>query len=132
MKFMTGLYFVLLGLNVVCTFGFLQAICTKSFLCYTMHRAMSKAAYNRIIRYCQRGFNFLESQCFDDTWFSDIMSGEVLEEIKEETKQIIDIEGEFQTVTITYTPCKTPLPNVDTYQLQEKFIERIVSQLFYG
>lgn len=119
-----------IGSNIVCTFGFLQAISTKSFLCYTMHSTMSKSICNRIIRYCQRGFVFLESQCFNDSWYSDIMSGDVLEEVKEETKEIIDADGEFHTVTITYTPRKTPLPNVDTYELQEKFIKRIVSQKF--
>lgn len=119
-----------LGSHVVCTFAFLQAIATTSFMCYSMHGAMGKSVCNRIIRYCERGFIFLEPQEFDDGFYSDIMAGIVLEEKKEEVKEIVDDDGDIQIITIAYEPHRWPLPNVDPHLLQENFIERIRSEAF--
>ncbi|CAF4109602.1 unnamed protein product [Adineta steineri] len=118
------------GSQLLCTFAFLQAVATKSFICYTMHANMEKSICNRIIRYCQRGFTFLEPYEFDSLLYIDIMNGTILEESREETREIMDEDGEIQIVTTTYYPRKWPLPNIDTYQLQENFMKQISSQKF--
>ncbi|CAF3472888.1 unnamed protein product [Rotaria sp. Silwood1] len=120
----------LTGSRVFCTFAFLQAIATKSFICYTMHANMVKSIYDRIIRYYRRGFIFLEPQDFDDTLYNGIMSSIDFEEKREETREIIDDDGEIQIITATYQPRQWPLPNVDTHRLQEAFIKRIDSKQF--
>jgi hypothetical protein len=95
-----------------------------------MHGEMDKNICNRIVRYCQRGFVFLEPQEFDNLLYIDIMAGTVLEENREETREIMTDDGEIQTITITYQPRKWPYPNVDSHRLQETFIKRICSQEF--
>ena len=47
------------------------------------------------------------------------------EEIREETQEVMNVDGEIQIATVTYRPRQWPLPNIDTYQLQEAFIKRI-------
>ena len=91
---------------------------------------MCKSICERIIRYCRRGFTFLEPQDFDDTLYTDIMGKTHSEETREETKEMMDIDGEIQVVTVTYRPCQWPLPSIDAYQLQEAFIKRIDVQTF--
>ncbi len=118
----------LTGSSIFCTFAFLQAIATNSFICYTMHAEMDKSICNRIIRYCQRGFVFLEPQKFDNVLYIDIMARTVLEEKKEETREIMNDDGEIQTITITYQPRQWPYPNIDSHRLQGTFIKRISSQ----
>ncbi|CAF0869286.1 unnamed protein product [Adineta steineri] len=113
------------GTRLFCTFAFLQAIATKSFICYTMHATMMKNICERIIRYCHRGFIFLESHDFDDTLYGDIMNNDDLEENRVETKEIIDDDGEVQIMTTTYGTHRWPLPTIDSYLLQEAFIKRI-------
>jgi hypothetical protein len=120
----------LIGTRVLCTFAFLQAIATRSFICYTMHGSMEKSICNRIVRYCQRGFVFLEPQEFDNVLYIDIMTGTVLEEKTEEIREIMNDDGEVQIVTITYHPRTWPFPNVDSHRLQEAFIKQISSQKF--
>jgi hypothetical protein len=120
----------LIGTHVLCTFAFLQAMATKSFVCYTMHGDMDRSIYDRIVRYCQRGFVFLEPKQFDDQLYADIKTHTVSEDIVEESRQIINDDGEIDTVVITYQPRRLPFPNVDTYRLQEMFIERILSREF--
>ena len=120
----------LTGTRILCAFAFLQAIATSSFICYTMHGSMEKSICNRIIRYCQRGFVFLEPQEFDNVLYSDIMADTVLEEKAEETRETMNDDGEIQTVTTTYEPRQRPFPNVDPHRLQETFIKRICSQKF--
>ena len=95
-----------------------------------MHGSMDKIICNRIIRYWQRGFVFLDPQEFDNVLYIDIMAGTVLEEKTEETREIMNDDGEIQTITITYEPRQRPFPNVDPHRLQETFIERICSQNF--
>jgi hypothetical protein len=114
----------------MCTFAFLQALATKSFMCYTMHGNMDKSICNRIIRYCQRGFVFLEPVEFNNLLYADIMASTVIEEKTEETREIVDDDGEVQTVTTTHYARRMPFPNVDTYRLQENFIKHICSQQF--
>jgi hypothetical protein len=58
------------------------------------------------------------------------MASTVLEEKREETKEIMNDDGEIQTITITYQPRQWPFPNVDPHRLQETFIKRIGSQKF--
>ncbi|CAF4223571.1 unnamed protein product, partial [Adineta steineri] len=96
------------GSQLLCTFAFLQAVATKSFICYTMHANMEKSICNRIIRYCQRGFTFLKPYEFDSLLYIDIMNGTILEESREETREIMDEDGEIQIVTTTYYPRKWP------------------------
>lgn len=95
-----------------------------------MHATMAKSICNRIVRYCQRGFVFLEPQDFDNVLYIDIMAKTILEENREETKEIITEDGEIQTVTVIYEPHKRPLLNVDPHRLQETFIQQITSQKY--
>jgi len=120
----------LIGSRIVCTIAFLQAMTTKSFLCYTMHGDMDKSIINRISRYTERGFVFLEPKEFDDALYVDLMTRTVLEETREETREIMNDDGEIQIVTTTYQPRQLPFPNVDPHRLQETFINRICSQQF--
>ncbi|CAF3478219.1 unnamed protein product [Rotaria socialis] len=113
------------GSHVFCTIAFLQAIATNSFICYTMHGDMERSICERIIRYCQRGFVFLEPQEFDNALYIDIMARNVLKEKREETREIMNDDGEIQIITITYEPRQFPYPNVDSHRLQETFIEQI-------
>ncbi|CAF1131124.1 unnamed protein product [Adineta ricciae] len=116
------------GSQVVCTFAFLQAIATKSFICYTLYEDMTKCVYNRINRYCQRGFVFLEPQSFNTACYSDVMVKTVFDTKTVETRQILDDDGEFQTATITREPSILPFFNVDPCFLQEAFIKQICSE----
>ena len=86
---------------------------------------MEKSICKRIIRYYHRGFIFLEPHGFNNALYVDIMTRIVLEEKREETREIMNDDGEIQTITVTYEPRLLPFPNIDPYQLQENFIERI-------
>lgn len=101
---------------------------TKSFICYTMHGEMSKSICDRIIRYCHRGFIYLEPTEFDDRLYIDIMASPLFNEREEESREIMNDDGEIQIITITYHSRYLPFTNVDTHQLQEMFIARIRSQ----
>nr|AEN94421.1 putative fungal ankyrin repeat-containing protein [Adineta vaga] len=116
------------GSQVVCTFAFLQAIATKSFICYTLYEDMTKCVYNRINRYCQRGFVFLEPQPFNTACYLDIMVKTVFDTKTVETRQILNDDEELQTVTITREPSLLPYFNIDPYFLQETFIKQICCQ----
>ena len=120
----------LIGTHILCTFAFLQAVATKSFVCYTMHGDMDRSIYDRIGRYCQRGFVFLEPRQFDYRLYIDIMAHTIPEDIVVESRQIMNDDGEIDTVVITYQPRRLPFPNVDTYQLQETFTGKILSREF--
>jgi hypothetical protein len=89
---------------------------------------MEKSISERIIRYCHRGFVFLEPKEFDNVLYIDIMARTVLEEKREEIREILNDDREIQTITITYRPRQLPFPNVDSHRLQENFIKRICSQ----
>lgn len=91
---------------------------------------MSKSIYDRIIRYVRRGFTFLEPRGFDKSLYANILRNTHSEERRQETKEIMDIDGELKIVTITYQQRQWPLPNTDSYQLQEGFIEQVRSQQF--
>lgn len=95
-----------------------------------MHAEMCKSICARIIRYCQRGFLFLEPRAFDNAWYTDIMARSILDEKREETREEMNDDGEMQTVTVTYYPSTWPCPNVDPYRLQETFIHRICCEKF--
>ena len=118
------------GSHVLCTFAFLQAVATKSFVCYTMHGDMDRSIYDRIVRYSQRGFVFLQPTPFDNQLYANIMVHTVSEDIVEESRQIMNDDGEIDTVIITYHPRRLPFPNIDTHRLQETFISRILSREF--
>ncbi|CAF1547664.1 unnamed protein product [Adineta steineri] len=77
------------GSQLLCTFAFLQAVVTKSFICYTMHANREKSICNRIIRYCQRGFTFLEPYESDSLLIIDIMNGTILLSKKKEVYRTI-------------------------------------------
>ena len=95
-----------------------------------MHGDMDRSIYDRIGRYCQRGFVFLEPRQFDNRVYADIMAHTVSEDIVVESRQIMNDDGETDTVVITYQPRRLPFPNVDTYRLQETFIGEILSRVF--
>lgn len=97
-------------------------------MCYTIHAAADKNIYDRIMRYFERGFVFLEPRDFDNLLYIDIMSRTVLEKPEEETREIMNDDGELQIITITRYPRQCLLPNVDAYMLQEAFIKLICSQ----
>ena len=100
------------GSHVLCTFAFLQAVATKSFVSYTMHEDMDRSIYDRIVRYSQRGFVFLEPTQFDDQLYANIIAHTVSEDTVEESRQIMNDDGEIDTVVITYHPRRLPFPNV--------------------
>ena len=118
----------LIGSHVVCTLAFLQAMATKSFVCYTIHGEMNKSICDRIIRYYHRGFVYLEPTEFNSQFYVDIMACPPSNERTEESREIMNDDGEIQIVTTTYRQRYLPFPNVDTHQLQETFIERIRAQ----
>lgn len=113
------------GNRLLCTFAFLQALATKSFMCYTMHGKMDKSICNRIARYCQRGFTFLQSVACDSLSYMDIMASTVTEDRTQQTRVIVNDDGDVQTVTMITYARRLPFPNVDTYRLQEDFIKRM-------
>ena len=120
---------MILGSQVLCTFAFLQAIATKSFICYTLHEDIDKTIYNRINRYCKRGFIFLEPQQFNDLSYFHIMLKTVVEMKTEQRRQIVNSNGEkIEATVIISEPRRVPFLNVDTYLLQEVFIKQIQSQ----
>ena len=118
----------MIGSHVVCTLAFLQAMATKSFVCYTLHGEMNKGICDRITRYCHRGFVYLEPTDFDPRRYVDIMACPLSNERVEESREIMNDDGEIQIVTTIYHQRYLPFPNVDTHQLQETFIKRIRSQ----
>ncbi|CAF1185724.1 unnamed protein product [Adineta steineri] len=98
------------GSQLLYTFAFLHAVATKSFIFYTMHANMEKSICNRIIRYCQRRFTFLEPYEFESLLYIDIMNGTILEESREETREIMDEDGEIQIATTTDYPHNSVVP----------------------
>ena len=117
-----------IGSQVVCTFAFLQAIATKSFICYTLYEDMPKCVYNRINRYYQRGFVFLEPQSFNTACYVSVKDKTVFDTTTVETREILNEDGEIQIATITRDPSLIPFFNIDPYFLQETFIEHICSK----
>ena len=53
------------------------------------------------------------------------MASTVIEERTEQTREIVNDDGDVQTVTIISDARRLPFPNIDTYRLQEDFITRM-------
>jgi hypothetical protein len=95
-----------------------------------MHADMDKSIYDRIMRYTKRGFVFLEPKEFENFAYTALMNKNILEGKKVETREIINDDGEIQTITITHLPRLWLFPSIDPHRLQETFIKRISSQKF--
>ena len=74
---------------------------------------------------------FLQPIQFDYQLFVDIMAGSTnVQEARVEVREVVNEDGDVQTVTTTYFPRRLPFANVDTFRLQETFVERICSQKY--
>ena len=108
-----------LGHRIVSTFAFLQALATRSFISYTLYARSPKHLCSRIQKYCNRGFKFLEPVGFDGN-FDVLMAQEEIPLYRVEQHQYIDDNGDIQ---IAQKEFRRPfLHNIDTFQLQEKFM----------
>ncbi|CAF1566950.1 unnamed protein product [Adineta ricciae] len=116
----------ILGHRIVSTFAFLQALATKSFISYTLYARSPKHLCDRIQKYCNRGFKLLEPVDFDGN-FDELMAQEEIPPYRIEQHQYIDDDGDIQTVQKEFR--RPFLDNIDTFQLQEKFIDMICPEL---
>lgn len=111
-----------LGHTILCTFGFMQAMATKSFIVYSLHAKISKNVCNGIYKYCRRGFKFLEPYIFDGN-FGALMMQDEIPLYRVEYRDIIDEYGECQVAITEYW--RQPARNIDTFQLQEAFLTSV-------
>ncbi|CAF1687666.1 unnamed protein product, partial [Adineta ricciae] len=107
------------GKQLVSTFAFLQAVATKSFIVYSLHGGITKNVFIRIEKYSKRGFTLLEPTNFDGN-FTLIMKKPIIPLYRVEHRNFIDDDGEIQTETVEYW--RQPARNVDTFNIQERFI----------
>ncbi|CAF1446029.1 unnamed protein product [Adineta ricciae] len=114
------------GHTIVSTFAFLQALATKSFISYTLYARSPKHLCSRIQKYCNRGFKLLEPVDFDGN-FDVLMAQEEIPPYRVEQHQYIDDNGDIQIVQKEFR--RPFLDNIDTFQLQEKFINMICPEL---
>jgi len=120
------IYVTFLGDKIVSTFPFLQALATKSFIVYSLHARSPKHLCTRITKYCNRGFNLLEPVDFDGD-FDALLAQEEIPLYRVEHHQYIDDDGEIQLATKEFH--RSFINNVDTFRLQEKFINMVCLQL---
>jgi hypothetical protein len=116
------------GNRIVSTFAFLQALATKSFIAYTLYARSPRHLCTRIEKYCKRGFKLLEPINFDGN-FDLLMSQEEIPLYRVEQRQYIDDDGEIQIVQKEYR--RPFLGNIDTFHLQEKFINMVCPELLH-
>ncbi|CAF2050749.1 unnamed protein product [Rotaria magnacalcarata] len=114
------------GDKIVSTFPFLQALATKSFIVYSLHARSPKHLCTRIAKYCNRGFNLLETVNFDGE-FDSLMEQEEIPLYRVEHVTYIDNDGEIQFATKEFH--RSFINNVDTLRLQEKFMHMVCPQL---
>ncbi|CAF4522442.1 unnamed protein product [Rotaria socialis] len=114
------------GDKIVSTFPFLQALATKSFIVYSLHARSPKHLCTRIAKYCNRGFNLLETVNFDGE-FDSLMEQEEIPLYRVEHLTYIDDDGEIQFATKKFH--RSFINNVDTFRLQEKFMHMVCPQL---
>ncbi|CAM2728350.1 unnamed protein product [Rotaria socialis] len=107
------------GNKIICTFAFMQAMATKSFITYSLHGETSKNVCTRIAKYCRRGFTLLEPIKFDGD-FESLMKQDEMPLYRAEHREFIGDDGELQIATMEYW--RRPEHNIDTFQLQEAFI----------
>lgn len=80
----------------------------------------------RIEKYCNRGFNLLEPIDFDGN-FDSLMAQEEIPLYRVEIEHYIDDDGEICIATKEFR--RPFLDNIDTFQLQEKFMYMVCPQL---
>ncbi|CAF4441595.1 unnamed protein product, partial [Rotaria magnacalcarata] len=105
--------------KIICTFAFMQAMATKSFIVYSLNGETSKNVCTRIAKYCGRGFALLGPINFDGD-FESLMKQDEIRLYRAEHREFIDDDGELQMATMVYW--RRPERNIDTFQLQEVFI----------
>ncbi|CAF4679326.1 unnamed protein product [Rotaria socialis] len=108
-----------IGVTIMSTFAFLQALATKSFLVYSLYAESSNDVCTRIEKYCERGFTLLEPINFDGD-FKVLMKQAVIPLYPMERHDYVDDDGELQSVITEYW--QRPERNIDTYQVQEAFL----------
>ncbi|CAF3628440.1 unnamed protein product [Rotaria socialis] len=114
-----------IGVTIMSTFAFLQALATKSFLVYSLHAESSNNVCTRIAKYCERGFTLLEPINFDGD-FKILMKQAVVPLYRMESHDYIDDDGELQSAITEYW--QRPERNIDTYQVQEAFLAGVYPQ----
>ncbi|CAF3439191.1 unnamed protein product, partial [Rotaria socialis] len=114
------------GDKIVSTFPFLQTLATKSFIVYSLHARSPNHWCTRIAKYCNRGFNLLETVNFDGE-FDSLMEQEEIPLYRVEHLTYIDDDGEIQFATKEFH--RSFINNVDTFRLQEKFMHMVSLQL---
>ena len=82
----------------------------------------------RLAKFCNRGFTLLEPTDFDGDLDS-LMAQEEIPLYRVEYQHYIDDDGEIQTVTKEFS--RRFLHNIDTFQLQERFISMVYPQLLH-
>jgi hypothetical protein len=117
-----------LGDKIVSTIPFLQAIATKSFFVYSLHAHSPKHLCARIKKYCNRGFMLLEPINFDGD-FDLLMTQEEIPVYRVEHLRYIDHDGEIQIATREIR--RGCLDNIDTFRLQEKFMDMVHPPLLH-
>ena len=80
----------------------------------------------RIAKYCDRGFHLLEPSGFDGD-FNALMAQEETPQYRVEHEYYVDDEGEIRFVTKEFF--RTLPRNMDTFQLQEKFLSMVCPEL---
>lgn len=114
------------GAKIISTFSFLQALATRTFIVYSLHARSPKVLCTRIEKYCNRGFNLLVPTEFDGD-FDSLMAQEEIPLYRLEHQQYIDDDGETR---IAIKEFRRPfLENIDTFRLQEKFMNIICPHL---
>lgn len=114
------------GNKIVSTAPFLQALATQSFILYTLHGRIPKHICSRIVKYCQRGFQFLQPIDFDGD-FESLMAQEEVPLYRVENYEYIDDDG--KKVQTTRESNRLLARNVDTFNLQENFISMVSPQM---
>lgn len=95
---------------------------TKCFITYSLSGEATKNICNRIAKYCARGFRLIKPVRFDGD-FGLLTKQKEIPLYRAEEWQIIDDDGEVQTVTKEYW--RQSARNIDTYQVQEAFIATV-------
>lgn len=116
------------GDRIVSTFPFLQALATRSFIAYTLHAQTTNHVCTCIAKYCSRGFDLLVPIGFDGD-FDFLFAQEEIPLYRVEHQRYVNEDDEIQIVTKEFW---RPFPrNVDTFRIQEKFIQMVHPQLLY-
>ena len=115
-----------LGDKIVSKFPFFQALATKSFIIYSLHARSPKHLCIRIAEYCNRGCNLLEPIDFDSD-FDLLMVQEEIPLYRIEHQPYMDDDCKIQLATKEFH--RSFLNNVDTFRLQEKFMDMVCPQL---